>query len=52
MSETMLDTLGGLCKQRITGTDWPDFGRTATLNVAYYCTSMNSIPPDQECMSR
>ena len=26
---------------------WPDFGRTAALNVAYYCVSMNSIAPDQ-----
>jgi hypothetical protein len=29
------------------GLRWPDFGRTAALNVAAYCAFVNGIPPGQ-----
>ena len=31
-----------------TGRRWPDYGRTAALNIAYRCIAVNSVPPGQQ----
>jgi hypothetical protein len=30
------------------GWRWPDYGRTAALNIAYRCIAVNSVPPGQQ----
>ncbi len=48
----MLDSLGVVCKPRITGSDWPDSGRTIALNVATCCASLSNISPGQQARIR